>query len=371
MRIVAARIHTIRLPLREPFIVAYARWDSMPSVLLELETESGMIGWGEAVPDEVVTGEHYRATAEILRHVLVPAVLGRTAADIDSAHGRMGALIRGNAAAKAAVDIALHDVLGHAATLPLHSLLGGSPRQHLTYPRVISVGEPSVMAQSAEAAVADGYDQIKIKVGADDVRIDLDRIRAVCEAVGSRAEVRVDVNQHWKTPAIAVPAIRSLEGLALKWVEQPVDLTDVRGLAHVRSATSVPVMADEAVHDMSSLLAVIEAGAADAVNIKLMKAGGIQPAVAMIAAAEAAGVQAQIGSMVESSVGSAAGYQVAAARGHVQSTELTGPLLFSHDVGDLAYQPPRVRLSDAPGLGVQVDREVVGQLSVADVVELR
>lgn len=368
MRIVRARIHVIQLPLREPFVVAYARWESMPSILVELEADSGAIGWGEAVPDETVTAEHYRASAEVLRHVLLPAVLG--AVDIDDIHHRMSRAIRGNPSVKAAVDLAVHDLLAQQAGMPLHRLLGGSPSAPLTYPRVISVGEPAAMAQAAEAALAAGYREVKLKVGAEDIRSDLARIHAVCEAVGEHAQVRVDVNQHWGTAAVAIPAVRELEGLGLRWIEQPVQMDNVAGLAEVRAATTVPVMADETVHDMASLLAVIRHRAADLVNIKLMKSAGIRPALAMIDAAQAAGIGVQIGSMVESSIGSAAGYHLAAARHHVQSTELTGPLLFRQEVGNLRYDPPVVQLPAAAGLGIEVDRAAVAELRVGDPLEV-
>lgn len=223
------------------------------------------------------------------------------------------------------------------------------------------------MAQEAEAALGAGFTEIKVKVGSGEPAEDIGRVRAVCEAVGDRGHVRVDVNQHWGTPAVAIPAVRQLEGLGLRWVEQPVHAADITGLAEVRAATSVPVMADESVHGMASLLRIIGERAADAVNLKLMKTGGLQPALAMVAAAQAAGLWVQVGSMVESSIGSAAGYHLAVARRHVTSTELTGPLLFSRDVGDLAYEPPEVRLSDRPGLGVQVDRDALEELRVGEV----
>ncbi|HLS44661.1 MAG TPA: enolase C-terminal domain-like protein, partial [Ornithinicoccus sp.] len=251
---------------------------------------------------------------------------------------------------------------------------GGSGDRALTYPRVISIGAPAVMAESAEAAVGAGFAEIKIKVGAGDAgdtRDDVARIKAVCEAVGERARVRVDVNQHWATPSVAVPTIRQLEGLGLRWIEQPVHAPDIKGLAEVRAATSVPIMADEAVHGMASLLRIIGERAADAVNLKLMKSAGIQPALAMVAAAQAAGLTVQIGSMVESSIGSAAGYHLAAARAHVGSTELTGPLLFSRDVGDLDYDPPSVRLSGDAGLGLSIDRDALADLTVAEPVTVR
>lgn len=368
MRATAATIHPIHLPLREPFVVAYARWKAMPAIVLELHTYDGLTGWGEAVPDETVTGESHGAAVAMLRQVLLPVVLGRDAADIDGTHAAMGAAVSGNPSVKAAVDIALHDLLGQSGRMPVHRLLGGSGDRALTHPRVLSIGESAAMAQQAEAALDGGFTEIKVKVGAGNPRDDVARIRAVCEAVGERARVRVDVNQHWGTPAVAVPAIRQLEGLGLRWIEQPVHGSDITGLAEVRAATSVPIMADEAVHGMASLLRIIGERAADAVNLKLMKTVGIQRALAMVATAQAAGLTVQIGSMVESSIGSAAGYNVAAARAHVTSTELTGPLLFTRDVGDLAYDPPTVRLSAAAGLGLSIDRDALSELRVAEPV---
>lgn len=370
MKITAATIHPIRLPLREPFVVAYARWDAMPAIILQLHTDDGRTGWGEAVPDETVTGESHAAAVALLREVLLPAVLGRDGADIDGAHAAMESAITLNPSVKAAIDLALHDLAGQAAGMPVHQFLGGSSPRELTYPRVVSVGEPSAMAASAEAALQAGFTEIKVKVGAGDPREDITRVRAVCEAVADRAAVRVDVNQHWGTPAVAVPAIRQLEDLGLRWVEQPVHGRDITGLAEVRAAVSVPIMADESVHGMVSLLQIISARAADAVNLKLMKTAGLQPALAMVAAAQAAGLSVQVGSMVESSIGSAAGYHLAAARAHVTSTELTGPLLFSRDVGDLAYHPPRVQLSEQSGLGVTVDEDALAELRVGEPIRV-
>ncbi|WP_256839450.1 mandelate racemase/muconate lactonizing enzyme family protein [Ornithinimicrobium faecis] len=370
MRVTGATIHPIHLPLRDPFVVAYARWESMPSIILELHTDTGLTGWGESVPDETVTGESHSAAVAMLRDVLLPAVLGREVADIDGAHAAMATAVGANPSVKAAIDLALHDLLGQAGGMPLHQLLGGSSERPLTYPRVISVGAPEAMAHGAEAALGEGFTEIKIKVGAGEPREDIARVRAVCEAVGDRARVRVDVNQHWGTPAVAVPAIRQLEGLGLRWIEQPVHGLDITGLAEVRAVTSVPIMADESVHGMASLLQIIRERAADAVNLKLMKTGGLQPAAALVAVAQAAGLWVQIGSMVESSIGSAAGYHLAAARSHVTSTELTGPLLFSRDVGDLAYEPPTVRLSQRAGLGVQIDRDALEALRVGGPITL-
>lgn len=367
MRVVAATVHTVDLPLREPFVIAYARYDVMPVVILELTTDTGLTGWGEAVPDPNVTGELQGGVVAALTDLLLPAVLGTDPCDIEAAHEAMDAALHANPAAKAAVDIALHDLLGKATGQPIHRLVGGTVGEVPTYPRVLSIGDPERMAQQADEAVGKGYASIKVKVGSGGPDADVPRIQAVCEAVAGRVPVRVDVNQGWGTPGVAIPAIRRLEGLGLSWVEQPVLAHDIAGLAEVRRASAVPIMADEAVHGLVSLLEVIRLRAADVVNIKLMKTGGIHPALQLASLAKAAGLGAQVGSMVESSIGSAAGYHVATARAGITSTELTGPLLFTRDLGNLRYELPNVLLGDGPGLGVEVDRDALADLSTTSV----
>lgn len=367
MRVVAARLWAIELPLIEPFVVSYAGWDTMPAVIVELVDEQGRSGWGEGVPDEIVTAENVHAAFAVLQRLLLPAILGRRAADIEGAHSRMDAIISGNPAAKAAIDIALHDLLGKAAGLPVHDLVGGRSNTELTYPRVISVGEPAAMATAASAAVDAGFASVKIKVGQGDPRDDIARVQAVGEAVAGRVPIRVDANQGWRRPDVAISTIRALSGHGVCWVEEPIRAGDVDGLAEVRRAVEVPIMADETCQGPGSLLRIIQARAADLVNVKLMKAGGIHPSLSMVQLAQAAGIRVQIGSMVESSLGSAAGFHVASARVNVVSTELTGPLLFSRDIGDLGprYEIPRVLLPAEPGLGVVVDPAAVADLAVA------
>lgn len=365
MRIVKAVIHHIELPLREPFVISYARWDAMPSVVVELHTDDGLVGWGEGVPDEFVTGETAGAAVEVLEHVLLPEVLsaGARPADLQQLHATMDSRIGGNPSAKAALDLAFHDLLGQQAGMPVCDLLGGRDDVALSYPHVVSIGEPEDMSAQAQQGIDRGYAAIKIKVGSGDARADVRRIRSVCETVGGRVPVRVDVNQGWRSPAVAVEALRELGGLGIAWVEEPIAMGDVEGLAEVRRRSPVPVMADETCQGPASLLRIVQARAADLVNIKLMKTGGLHKAAQMAGIAEAAGLTVQIGSMVESSVASAAGYHLAAARRVIVSTELTGPLLFSQDVGDLSYTPPTVRLPDSPGLGVTIDHDALERLT--------
>jgi len=364
MKITQARLHAVRFPLHEPFIISYATYPDMPSLILELETDTGLVGYGEAVPDEHVTGEYFTASFEVLKELFLPEVIGMNPFDIEAIHHKLDGLLAGNPASKAAVDIACYDLMGKAAGQPVYNLLGGQAKEHLSYPRVLSIEAPEIMAKKAKQAVEAGYGSLKLKVGADNAQLDVERILAVRAEVGDAVPIRVDVNQGWHSVGTAVTAIRQLEQAGLSWVEQPIRMGDIRGLAEVRQKTAVPIMADETVQSMEDLLEIIRLDAADVINIKLMKCGGIFHAVQMAKVAEAAGMLCQIGSMVESSVASSAGYHAAMSRRNIESTELTGPLLFSEEIGDLKYEHPYVVLSGKPGLGIRVDQHQLAKLTV-------
>ncbi|OCA88966.1 mandelate racemase/muconate lactonizing enzyme family protein [Pseudobacillus wudalianchiensis] len=364
MKIVKAELFGIHLPLKSPFIISYATFDSMPSVILKLETDTGLIGWGEAVPDEHVTGENFYSCIEVLRHILLPAVLGEHPFQIEHLHHKMNQAITANPAAKAAIDIACYDVMGKAAGLPVYDLIGGKSHTELTYPKVLSIEEPEVMAEKAQAAIQNGFHSLKLKVGLD-TQMDVKRIQAVREAVGFDIPIRVDVNQGWHTYTAAIQALKQLEPLQLAWVEQPIRMGDIDGLAQIKQHCTIPLMADESIQNGEQLMEMIKKEAVDKINIKLMKSGGIFPAIHIAKAAEYAGIDCQIGSMVESSIGSAAGYHTAISRKNITSTELTGPLLFSKDIGDLSYEVPFVHLNTKPGLGLVIDESILEELTVS------
>lgn len=363
MKIVKAEIHAVEFPLKEPFIISYATYPHMAAVIVKLVTDTGLAGYGEAVPDEHVTGEQVDGTYEILKNVLAPQVIGQSPFDIENIHHRMNSAIARNPAAKAAIDIACYDLMGKATNQPVYNLIGGRAHENLQYPKVLSIEAPEIMAEKAKKAMDQGFSSLKLKVGGADSATDIKRIYAVREAVGPSMPIRIDVNQGWKTVGHAVQTINKLEAANLTWVEQPIRMGDICGLADVRQKTSTPIMADESVQSMEDVLEIIRLEAADYINIKLMKSGGIFPAIAMAKAAEAAGIIAQIGSMVESSVGSAAGYHAVMSRRNIETAELTGPLLFAEEIGDLDFQLPYVHLTDKPGLGIQVDEAQLQKLT--------
>ena len=368
MIIASVEVIPVRLPLREPFVVAYATYPDTLSVIVRIRTKDGMEGWGEATPDPNVTGETWGGTTETLRRDLAPALVGRDARDREAALHALDARIEGAPAAKAALDIALHDLVARSIGIPLWHLLGGRAREALRISRVISMDEPEVMAAAAKRHVAAGFRTVKVKIGdAVDPQIDARRVAAVREAIGPDIAIKVDVNQGWRSPGIAIQRIRAIAPSQPAYIEQPVLWWDLEGLAEVRRQTGAIIMIDEGCHGPRDMLRAVNLRAADLVNIKLMKSGGIFNALKLNAIAEAAGISAQVGTMVESSIASAAGLHAAIAMGNVKTVEMGGPLMLAEDIGDARswYQHDLVSIPDSPGLGIDVDVDRLHQFSDA------
>lgn len=364
IKITKVEISQIQLPLKEPFIIAYQTYHYMPSVILKMYTDEGVIGYGESVPDEHVTGETVHSVYTALKHYLVPRILGEDPRNIIRIHGIMNDTLVQNGAAKAAVDIACYDILGKVSNLPIYMLLGGRKSETPSIPKVLSILEPDLLAKQAQEAVATGYKEIKMKLGGD-VVADCERVAAVREAVGTTIPIRVDVNQGWKTVQRAREAMQLLEPYHLSWVEQPIAQMDLAHFKKLRAMTSIPLMADESFIHQEHLRTLIRDQSVEYINIKLMKSGGIYPSYTLATQAELFGISCQIGSMVESSIASAAAFHVALAKENIISTEVSGPTRFTVDTGDLTYNLPYVNVPQNPGLGIEVNEEHIERLTVA------
>ncbi|GLC88088.1 mandelate racemase/muconate lactonizing enzyme family protein [Lysinibacillus piscis] len=361
MKIQQIEIFAIHLPLIEPFIISYATYDTMPSIILKVTTDTGIIGYGEAVPDEHVTGESWDSTYALLKNQLAPAMIGENPMAFETLHDKMNKIVKDAPAAKAAIDIACFDIVGKALQVPVYQLLGGRYHEKFPITHVLSIGTPEAMAKEAAQRVEMGYESFKMKVGTE-VMNDVARIKAVRERVGENIAIRVDVNQGWGNASTTLRGLRALKDLNIDWLEQPVVSDDIDGMVEVKSKSDVTLMIDEGLRGVREMREIIAKRAADKVNIKLMKCGGIYPAMKLAVMAEMAGIECQIGSMVESSVGSAAGFHVAFSKKIMTSVELTGPLKFSKDIGNLRYDIPYICLNEQAGLGVDVDEAVLQEL---------
>lgn len=255
--------------------------------------------------------------------------------------------------AKAACDMALWDLYGQLYKIPVYKLLGGS-RKKIVTDITISVNPPEEMARDAINAINRGYDTLKVKVGIDP-SLDVKRLQAIRDVVGKDVKIRIDANQAWK-PKEAVRLLNQMQekNLDIELVEQPVAAHDYEGLKYVTDHSYVPVLADEAVFSAEDAMTILQMKAADLINIKLMKCGGIYNALKITSMAELCGVECMIGCMLEAKISVNAAVHLACGKGVITRVDLDGPVLCSEDPinGGAVFNEKEITVSDAYGLGI-------------------
>ena len=347
MKITQVKLGRISTPLRVPFKTALRTVSSVEDVIVELHTDTGAVGYGEAPPTGVITGDTTGAIIGAIRDHIAPAILGRGLDEFEDLTAAVQKALVHNTSAKAAVDMALWDLLGQKYSAPVYRMLGGA-RSNIVTDITISVNPPEEMARDARTAIQRGYDCLK--------ELDVARLAAVREAVGKDVKLRIDANQAWN----AKQAVRILDqmqekGLDIEFVEQPVPAADLEGMQYVTRHASVPVLADESVFSPADALRIMQTGAADFVNIKLMKCGGITNALRIASAAEVYGVECMIGCMLEAKISVNAAVELACAKKIITKVDLDGPVLCSEDhiLGGAVFDEKNITVSDAPGMGIQ------------------
>ena len=313
------------IPLKTPFITALRRVETVEFVRVTLRSASGAVGIGEAPPTKAITGEDSNSILAALEHMM-PQLTQRKFHDIDEAMALLHGSIPGNHSAKAAVDMAFYDLYAKEAGLPLYAYLGGEAR---TIPTdvTISLNAPETMAGDAAEALRNGFDILKVKVGAGDGR-DAERLRAVRNAAGNNAILLIDANQAW-SESETLAFIEAVADLDVALIEQPVPAAELDALARITAVSPVPILADESVFDLGDAEALIASHGADLINVKLMKCGGIHRAKAILEACRRAGVGCMMGSMLEGPVSIAAAMHLALAfPDTVRWHDLDSPLLY-------------------------------------------
>ncbi|SFC72374.1 L-alanine-DL-glutamate epimerase [Nocardioides terrae] len=359
--VVSLETEVVRVPLHTPFVTALRRTEHAETLVLRLTDADGVTGWGEAPQVWRVTGDSLAGSQACLEGPLRDVLLGATG--LTAAVGAVQRAVVGNAAARSAADVALHDLAARQAGLTLAAHLaayaGAEPdRGEVLTDMTLSAGTADVLAEAARARVADGFGTLKLKVGADPAG-DAARVRSVREAVGPGVVLRLDANQGWDAHQ-AVRILDEIRDLGVELVEQPVPRRDLLGLAHVRTharEVGVPLLADESVFDLDDLVEVVRHRAADLVNVKLAKCGGLTPALELIRVARHHDLGVVIGCMMESHLGVGAAAALAqatglAGAGHVHDLDAGWWVTGSPYVGGVSYDRDRIVLPDAPGLGI-------------------
>ena len=352
-------------------------------ILVRMEGENGLVGWGEAPALKDWGGDYGRYFGEspgttrfVVEAYLAPAVAGLDPAQPALLHRAMDAAIKGYPYAKGAVEMAAYDLAGRTLGVPVHRLLGGMLREAVPITHSIGLLPIEEAVDECRVVVAEGIRTIKIKVGVDPER-DVEIVRRIREAVGPATALCVDANCGYRTPYEAVKIIRWMEPADLIYAEQPVEGID--GLAEVRRGIGVPLMADESAWNARDVIEIAERRAADIVSIYTTKPGGLFRAMQVAAVARAAGLISNVNGSVETGVGNLANLQLAAAAEPVVLSCVVpvsmpaehragriGGVYYTDDLiaSPLAHVGGAVPVPTGPGMGVEIDEAKIERYRV-------
>jgi L-alanine-DL-glutamate epimerase-like enolase superfamily enzyme len=358
----------ISLPMKKPVQMAGETVARADNVVVRIEADDGTVGWGEAAAAPTMTGETTVSMMAAVAH-MTPVLLKRAADDFAGAAAAMDAAMYGNGGAKAAIDIALHDLVGRASGRPLHALFGQIKRRRMPLLAVVGSDDAAADLHEAQARYAQGYRAFKIKVGLAAPEADAQRTRSVCMALKAHAQqqgeaclVSSDANQGYSADA-ALRYVRTLGDCGLDFFEQPVPAHDLDGMA--RTAAAAPALwigADEGIHSLDDIERHHERKAARGASLKAIKLGGLRALFAAGQSCDRLGMRINISCKTgESSIASAAAAHVAAVVPELAwGVTVTSPGLAE----DIVTAPLRVEnghltVPDGPGLGVEVDERRV------------
>jgi len=353
MKIVRAEAIPVELELKEPFSIANETIEVADNIFIRLETETGLVGWGCSTPD-MVTSETKKTVLKSFE-VAKRLVIGCDPTRINLLNYTMDNDIQGNPSLKASVNLAMYDLIGKMAGMPLFRLLGGY-REKIATSVTIGLNPTDLMVKKAKQIVSDGFDIIKIKCGIN-VEKDIENILAIRETVGSAIKIRLDANEGYSVEE-AIRMIKAIEekGADVEMLEQPTKASHLYSLKEVTHQSPVPIMADETALTLKDSVKLLKHEIADMINIKLMKIGGLTNASKANVLAELADVPIMVGCMNESMAAMSAGVHFACAFRNVQYADLDSALDFVNDIakGGARYEKGFVIPSEKPGLGVDV-----------------
>lgn len=359
-------VHGVAVPLvGSGFKNVYVTKTVQKSAIVRVFTVDGAVGLGNIDPSPGYSAETIDESLGALRSKLAPAAIGLDASNIHVLTARLDAVMPGFFDAKAAIEMACVDLTARRLGVAVYTYLGGAAKTRLTFNAWIGILPPDEAAAEALKWYQRGFRSAKIKVGGN-IEADRERVKAVRAAVGDGMALRIDANAGYDVET-SIRLARSMEPFNLQLFEQPVAAGDIEGLARVRrEAGGVSIMADEAIVDHASLIAVIKADAADIVKLKVMKQGGFHRARHMIATAEAAGIRCVIGHGFGLGISTMAEIMFACTSANViDGLECVGPLKTTDDIvtSKLDLTSGAIDLPRGPGLGVTLDEEKLARYS--------
>ena len=350
MKIASIETWSHKMKLSSPYTIAYETIDSTVNVFTKITTNKGTVGFGCAAPDLEVTDETEESVITSCNDIIEPLLKGSDALRYSYQLNKLSEPLKKHPSAMAMIDMALFDIMGKEANMPIYKMLGGF-REKMKTSITIGILPINDTVQNAKEYIKQGFSILKIKGGAD-VDEDVERMKKVREAVGKNVQLRFDANQGYSVYE-SLKFVEETRDVKIELLEQPTSKQEPDLLGRVTNNVPIIVMADESLMNLVDAFKLARKDLVDTVNIKLMKVGGIDEAIKINAVAKAANLEVMVGCMDESALGIAAGLHFALSKPNVTYADLDGHLDLIDDPakGAVILKNGTLYPTNKPGLG--------------------
>ncbi|MDM8533502.1 enolase C-terminal domain-like protein [Clostridiaceae bacterium HSG29] len=361
MKIQKIDVFHLKIKLAKPYKLSklYGTLEDTEPIVVKITTDTGIVGFGETDPMGLFTGETAETVIEVIKKYIGPAVIGADPLNIATIHKLMDGKIKDMHVAKAAIDIAVYDIIGKHLGVSVSNLLGGTLTKSLPIMGSIGGGTPEENAIEAQNMIEMGYGSIMIKIGGD-VHLDIERTKAIRKKVGEKFVLIVDANQGWDA-STAIYYSKQVEDCNIDLFEQPVPFWDIQGLKKVRMNTNMKISADESLMSIHEAKRLILEEAVDVFSIKVSKNGGIYRSKEIISLANSFGIECLFNSMIEEGITQAASYALGSSTDNLYpyGHAYFSPLRLEDDITNYSKKivNGKIMIDEAKGLGIEVDEK--------------
>jgi o-succinylbenzoate synthase len=358
MQITNLKTYPLCLPMKKAVTMAHDVVKEAETLIIKLETDEGITGFGETAAALKFAGETLISMKYVLDRHVRPALLGEDPFDIEKIHLILDKIMTHNNGARAAIDIALHDVVCRALGIPLYKLLGGRTREDVRLTWHVANANYEKDIEEASQAWDLGFEVIKLKVGTSDIQQELRTIEAIRKKLGN-VDLRLDANQGFTTPT-AITYIKQTEPFNISFFEQPIYHRHLAGMAKICASVNVPIAADEGISTAEDVVMNYETRSADIIGLKLMKAGGIAGIMKAAHICQAFGFPVHLSAKIaETSIATSAAIHLGVS---LPKLEYDCGTTNHYLLDDIVVEPlvpinGRLKPFEKPGLGVEVDEE--------------
>lgn len=361
----SVRVYAVALPLTKPIKMAHAVFDRVQNVIVEIESEDGFIGWGEAASAPSLTGETWQGMVALVNEHIAPLLIGRDARLRSKLIEDICSNIFGASGSISAVEIALIDLLGHQFNVPFSMLIGGMVRDYVEPMWILGNGTVEADLKDAKLKYLEGYRFFKVKGGTQSIDNEIEITLQLRENLGPNVKLCIDSNSGFSL-ANARRYIEATKSSCIEFIEQPFPRNDLISLRALASDGIIPLCADQSVHDINDIHLQSQCGVSGIV-LKLNKLGGISSCLRAASICHDKGMKIIVAAKIaESSIASSAIMHVASV---ISSVEWGVSLTQSYLAADLVRKPlqiidGRTALSNLPGLGIDVDLDCLDRLRI-------